>query len=731
MAPHRRLQPGRDGRAARRVEGHGAAAHRLLPGLGAPGGGPRPRRWWSGRWPRPPPTRASTRGAILAEEARRFYLRGRAAGRPSPRPWTCRRPASSRTCASSPPGWRPARAGPAPRRPPRDQPLGADVVVEVVLKYDRRRVAAAGRRAVRRRRGAGGAGLAACWPTTTGPTRRCPAGPFPVELGPFTLERELGAGAHGKVYLARRPPLDGYVARQAAPPRPGHERVRRAGAPRGRPGPPHPERPRGAGLRRRPHRRRPLLHGDGGLRRSRTRRRPARSASAARSARRSDGLAAGRGGPAGRGPGAAPSTPPTGPASIHGDVKPENVLLTPESRRVMLADFGIATSLVHSLGPGSTPIGTVAYMAPEQWRDRLPPNEASDVYTLGGTLYFLLSGEAPHAGRARRPDGPPPPLPPSRAAAAPRDRRPRPLAAPGGPALLRRGPGRRAARASASNQPTWHDRALAAPPAPALRAAPPPRAGRGRRRCWRCCCRWCWPPTTTSPAGSWSWRPARRRCAAGSAARRLQGDARSRRPPGWRARLAAKQKELGRIEARLKQLPKLEQALGAAREEGRLQQGGGRAAPRRGRRGPGAGHRAGDAARSRRARPWRPRRPARRARCERSGRTTGERDEARRRARGAGGPGARPGGAAGRAGAGGGASAPPRWPRRGRPPSARRPAPPRPSGRATPCAASGPPPRPSRTTRRHAPRRDAGPRPGRPGARPAPARTSRLRAGLT
>ena len=63
------------------------------------------------------------------------------------------------------------------------------------------------------------------------PEAPLPAGPFPVELGPFTLERELGAGAHGKVFLARRRPLDGFVAVKLMRPGPGMsafvEQVRR------------------------------------------------------------------------------------------------------------------------------------------------------------------------------------------------------------------------------------------------------------------------------------------------------------------------------------------------------------------------------------------------------------------------------------------------------------------------------------------------------------------------
>ncbi|HTT70406.1 MAG TPA: protein kinase [Anaeromyxobacteraceae bacterium] len=92
---------------------------------------------------------------------------------------------------------------------------------------------------------------------------------------------------------------------------------------------------------------------------------------------------------------------------VHSDVKPENVLVLPASRRAMLADFGIAASLTARRPDGpKTRIGTLPYLAPEQFDQLAPPDQASDVYGLGGTLLFTLSGFPPHPERSAEGEDP-------------------------------------------------------------------------------------------------------------------------------------------------------------------------------------------------------------------------------------------------------------------------------------------------------------------------------------
>jgi predicted ATPase/tRNA A-37 threonylcarbamoyl transferase component Bud32 len=85
------------------------------------------------------------------------------------------------------------------------------------------------------------------------------------------------------------------------------------------------------------------------------------------------------------------------PPVVHGDVKPTNILLTPEGKAV-LVDFGIARSGTDTVRTGS---GTAAFMAPELASGHTP-TPAADVFSLAATAYFLLTGRPPAPGD--RPD---------------------------------------------------------------------------------------------------------------------------------------------------------------------------------------------------------------------------------------------------------------------------------------------------------------------------------------
>jgi formylglycine-generating enzyme required for sulfatase activity len=92
---------------------------------------------------------------------------------------------------------------------------------------------------------------------------------------------------------------------------------------------------------------------------------------------------------------------------VHRDIKPHNLILTRDGRKqvVKILDFGLAKATSEKgedrglTGTGQM-LGTPDYIAPEQARDATHADIRADIYSLGCTLYFLLSGGPPFSGRS-------------------------------------------------------------------------------------------------------------------------------------------------------------------------------------------------------------------------------------------------------------------------------------------------------------------------------------------
>jgi serine/threonine protein kinase len=88
---------------------------------------------------------------------------------------------------------------------------------------------------------------------------------------------------------------------------------------------------------------------------------------------------------------------------VHRDLKPSNIIITPHDHAKVL-DLGLA--LVQGEGPSDREViggrgyvvGTMDYIAPEQAENSATVDSRSDIYSLGCTLYFALTGQPPFAG---------------------------------------------------------------------------------------------------------------------------------------------------------------------------------------------------------------------------------------------------------------------------------------------------------------------------------------------
>ena len=88
---------------------------------------------------------------------------------------------------------------------------------------------------------------------------------------------------------------------------------------------------------------------------------------------------------------------------IHRDIKPANLLVDPATGRARIVDFGLAHV---ADAPGSIPdgtlVGTPSYMSPEQAGGQHRVDARTDQYSLGASLYELLTGEPPFRGTPAR-----------------------------------------------------------------------------------------------------------------------------------------------------------------------------------------------------------------------------------------------------------------------------------------------------------------------------------------
>ncbi|MEM1027070.1 MAG: serine/threonine-protein kinase [Planctomycetota bacterium] len=86
---------------------------------------------------------------------------------------------------------------------------------------------------------------------------------------------------------------------------------------------------------------------------------------------------------------------------IHRDVKPKNIMISSESARTKLADMGLARAISDreaAEAEAGKAYGTPYYISPEQVRGEVTVDFRADIYSLGATLYHMLTGQVPFDG---------------------------------------------------------------------------------------------------------------------------------------------------------------------------------------------------------------------------------------------------------------------------------------------------------------------------------------------